>query len=213
MNKIVLLLLASCCWLHSQPLEYNDPGIYVSGTHFPYLADATDFLHLDFRNTRAVDIGEGWQALRDGKGKSIRRNRNGDFQMATEVTLEWQHALDSEHWVVAYTWFWTAASSSSEEIVQLFEAHEGSVYITQQIRIDTHHGGRAVGARFEEKNKLLTAKAVSYVQGEGRCCPSLMSAVSFRWDGQQFRRVHAKRVPLPKGDSAASLGQKPGASS
>ena len=43
-----------------------------------------------------------------------------------------------------------------------------------------------------------TAKAVDYADFEGRCCPSWMSVVPFRWDGKQFQRIQAKRVPLPK---------------
>jgi hypothetical protein len=196
MNKFALFLfLAVMPCLFSRSLKTEDYNVYVSRPNVLFAADVSDFDRLDFANTRAVGRDGEWQELKRGRG--VARPNYGGLRGRTEVTLGWQHPLDAEHWVVDYGWIWIAGSSSSSEFVQVFERRGDNVYITQEIEADTHHGGTPVGAWFNADKNLLTVKAVNYAPLEGRCCPSLMGVVTFRWDGNQFRRISAKRVPLP----------------
>jgi hypothetical protein len=197
MNRFafLLLLVAPPC-LVSQTLKNNDLNVYITRASVLFAAGIGDFSQMDFANARAVHVdGDGeWQALKRGRGRTKDASRVG----SVEVWLRWQQALDARHWVVDYDWEWIAGSSSQSNIVQVVELREGKVYITQEIEVDTHHGGHAVGAWFNAGRKRLTVKAVNYAPFEGRCCPSLMGVVTFVWDGTRFHRITAKRVPLPK---------------
>jgi hypothetical protein len=207
MNKpvILLLLLAVMPFLFSEKLKEEDVGVYVMRTTSLFATGVSDFDNLRFANIWAVYLGEhgkkeDWLTLKKGTGKAVYRDRNGGFDGAFDVSLEWQYGLDPEHRVVDYGWEWVGGSSSHSEIVQVLELRDHKVFITQQIQVDTHHSGGTAGAWFNPNKKLLVVKAVAYAGSEGRCCPSLMDIVNFRWDGEQFHRVGRKRVPLPKED-------------
>src|SRR5262249_3696066 len=196
MNKFaaLLLLLATSLRGYTQGPKPDDFNVYVTPrTSKLFVSGVSDFSRLDLANLRAMHIASGeWQKLKKGEGVT-RPGEGGRI----EVTLGWQRALDPEHWVADYSWIWIAGSSSSSDIIHVLELRDGKVYVTQEIEADTHHGGKAVGAWFDSNKKLLTVKAVNYAPGEGRCCPSLMGVVTFRWNGKQFRPMRAKRVPLP----------------
>lgn len=200
MNKLApLLLLAAMPCMLSQSLKTEGLNVYVTRANRLFASNVSDLTHVDFANLRAVEIENSeWQDLRNGKGKSFTDIGEGIHER-TEVWLKWAQALDDEHAVVDYSWFWAAGSSNSSEIVQLFELRDGKVYTTQQIETITHHGGRAVGAWFDANKKLLTVKAVAS-SGNGRCCPTHMNVVVFRWDGTRFRRISSKVLPLPEGN-------------
>jgi len=199
MNKMVFLFLvvAMTC-VFSQSLktkDLEDLNVFVTRGNRLFASNISDITHVDFANLRAVNIDGGeWQELRKGKGKTIRKEDDPGF---VEVRLNWAHTLNDDHWVVDYGWFEVAGSSNSYEVVQLFELRDGKLYITQQIEAVTHHGGKAVGAWFNTNKDLLTVKAVAD-SPNGRCCPTHMNVVVFRWDGTEFRRVSAKAVPLPE---------------
>ena len=204
MNKFAsVLLLAVLPYLAPQTLKTEDLNIFVVRNPCLVREQVSDLSKIDFANMRAVHVGEygeidTWQALRRGRGKTVDRDRDGNFEGATDVRLAWQEPLDAEHWIADYEWEWVGGSSSHSDIVQVFELRDSMLFITQQIEADTHHGGRVVGGRFNTATKLLTVKAVDYADREGRCCPSLMDVATFRWDGKQFHRISAKIVPLPK---------------
>jgi len=197
----LLLLLGAPC-LVPQTLTKEDLHVYLTHASALFAAHTEDFSKLDFANMKALQVETGeWQELKQGRGKTAGGSRVG----TVEVWFSWQHRLDSEHWVAAYDWMWTAGSSSQSSIVQVFERRGDKVFITQQIEVDTHHGGRAVGAWFDPARRVLTVKAVNYAPFEGRCCPSLMGVVDFRWQGQRFHRTDAKRVLLPGSRANSSL--------
>jgi hypothetical protein len=197
MTKLAFLLLVTvtpCVFSQSLKTEkLEDLNIYVTCGNWLFASNISDLTRVDFANLRVVNIDGGeWQELRKGKGKSTREDGS-----RTEVWLNWAQALNDDHWVVDYGWFEAAGSSNSVDIVQLFELRDAKVYITQQIEVITHHGGKAVGAWLDVNKKLLTVKAVAS-SGKGRCCPTHMNVVVFGGNGTQFRRVSAKTVPLPE---------------
>jgi hypothetical protein len=199
MNKLAFLaFFAVVPTMFTQSLKTEDFNIFVSAPISRlYSESVSDFGKMDLANMRALQALDGkWQELKKGSGES--RFRDGGLTGTTSVWLDWQRPLDDEHWVAAYGWLWVAGTSSSSEIVQVFELRNGKVYITQEIEADIHHGGKPVGAWFDSRKKLLTVKAVNYAPLEGRCCPSLMGVVTFRWDGKRLRAIRAKHVPLPQ---------------
>jgi hypothetical protein len=204
MNKLYFFLIfAAASSLLPQTLENEDLNIHTERLALRFASNVADLNDLDLANMPAVRIESGQtiaesQLLKRGKGTTVSVDRDSGLQHSTEVSLAWSRALDAHHMVASYEWEWVAASSSHSDFVQVFELHNGKVFVTQQIEADTHHGGRAVGAAFNGDKQELTVKAVNYAAREGRCCPSLMGVVVFRWDGQQFHRIHASRVPLPK---------------
>ena len=125
-------------------------------------------------------------------GKRLDGKANG----FTEVRLVWQRNMDSLHLVVAYDWSWTAASSSQSQIVQIFELRDGKLLIVQQIEADTHHGGQEVGAKLNSTSHLLTVKTVELNSPKGRCCPTHIDVVTFRWEQSKFRRISAHQIPF-----------------
>lgn len=206
MNKLMaLLFLAVVLCLPARSVDNQDSGVSVAQTSALLDGQASDIKDVDLANRPAVFLGrhgrvELRQTLRNGHG----RRPWSESQGSQEVKLAWHHPLDSRHLVAAYEWEWIAASSSQSAVVQVFELRESGLYITQQIDADMHHGGRAVGARFNPETGLLTVKAVSYAPREGRCCPSLMSIDTFRWNGRQFRPIRTTRVSLPADADPAS---------
>jgi hypothetical protein len=100
--------------------------------------------------------------------------------------------------IADYQWEWLAGSSSQEDVVQVLETSGGRVLITQQIQINTHHGGHSVGASYDPRRRVLTCSGADLDPPEGRCCPSLMDVVTFRWNGAKFVRVSGKRHSLPE---------------
>ena len=174
----------------------DDLHVYVQDESFLFAKDVSELSKLDLHNGVALLLEHNKiydrERLKKGTGKTGRTLRGG----SREVHLEWLYRIDDSHIVANYSWEWIAGSSSQSEIVQVFHFSGNEVFVTQQIKIDMHHGGGAVGAYFNFRRKLLLAKAVAYGFGEGRCCPSLMDIVTFRWDGERFRRVNRQRVPL-----------------
>ncbi len=200
MNKLAFFLLVTAMpGEFSQSLKTADLehlNVYLTRANRLFASNISDLTHVDFANLQAVEIDGGeWQKLRNGKGKSIHKE---DIPGFVEVWLNWAHALNEDHWVADYSWFWAAGTSNSSEIVQVFELRDGKVYITQQIEAVTHHGGRSVAAWFNANKKLLTVKAVESDSPKGRCCPTKMNVLVFRWEGKQFRCISAKTVPLPE---------------
>jgi hypothetical protein len=203
MNRLALvLLISSAVCLAAQKLKQDDLNIYVTHTSALFASNVSDFDHLDVRNSRAVHIdsdghkGE-WQALKQGRGKTDYVTNYGVYQGGTEVDIGWIRRIDSEHMVVDYGWVWMAGSSSQSDIVQVFELRDGKVFITQQIEADTHGGDTAAGVRFDERTKRLIVKAVELDSPNGRCCPTRLNVVVFRWDGGKFRQISARQVPIP----------------
>jgi len=203
MNKFAFVLfLAVAPCLFSQKLKDDDLNVYVTHSSSLFASNISDFHHLDLSNLRAVFIEASgsrgqWQALKNGKGKTVDINRYGEFEGATDVALAWQQPLDAKHWLAAYDWEWVGGSSSHSQIVQVFELRDGKVFITQQIEADTHHGGAAVGAVLNPSKKTLVVRAVELDSPKGRCCPTQINVVAFAWTGKQFRRVSAFRMPNP----------------
>jgi hypothetical protein len=202
MNKLALLLLVTampCVYSQSLKTEgLEQLNVFVTHGNRLFASNISDLTQVDFKNLRAVNIDRGqWQELKNGKGKSATNIGDGLYEF-TEVRLTWGHRLDDDHWVVDYSWFWAAGSSNSSEIIQVFELRGGKVYITQQIEAVTHHGGRAMGVRFDPRKKLLTLKAVESDSPKGRCCPTKINILVFGWDGAQFRHISAKTVPFPE---------------
>jgi hypothetical protein len=198
MNKLALLLLVTAMpCVFSQSLKSKDLAqlnVFITRGNWLFASNISDLTHVDFANLRAVNIDDGeWQELRRGKGKTILEDGS-----RTEVWLRWRHALNDNHWVAGYGWFEAAGSSNSSEVVQVLELRDRKVYITQQIEAVTHHGGKSAGAWFDTKKNLLTVKAVESDSPKGRCCPTHMNVVVFRWDGNRFRRISAKTVPIPQ---------------
>jgi hypothetical protein len=202
MNKLILLLLVTvmpCVFLQSlKTADLEGRNVFVTRGNRLFASNISEVRQMDFANLRAVNIDSGeWQELKNGKGKSLTNVGEG-LHESTEVWLTWIHELDDSHWVADYDWEWIAGSSSHSNIFQVFELREGTVYITQQIEAVTHHGGRFTGAWFDTNKKLLTVKAVESDSPKGRCCPTHMNVVVFRWDGKQFRGISAKTLPLRK---------------
>jgi hypothetical protein len=172
-------------------------------THCALKLRAQSAVDISLRNSRVVTCDAGdiiWaQRLRNGRGSSEDRLPNGSLNVRTDARLKWAHVLDRDHLIVAHWWVWVAASSSSSEYVQVIERQEDRWVVVQQIEMDIHHGGNAVGADYDAARKTLITRAVHYADGEGRCCPSLMDVVTFRWNGARFIRRQSKRVPLAKG--------------
>ena len=198
MNKLAfLLLVAAMPCVFSQSLKTEELNVYMTRSNWLFASDVADLAHVDFANLRAIEIEDGqWQELRKGRGKSATSIGDGLHQF-TEVWLTWVYQLDAQHSVVDYEWEWVVGSSSHSNVVQVFELRDRKVYITQQIEADIHHGGDAVGAWFNADKKLLTVKAVAD-SPQGRCCPTEMNVLILRWEGNKFRRISAKTVPLPK---------------
>jgi hypothetical protein len=198
MNKLAFLLLVAVMpFVFSQSLKTQDLeqlNVFVTRGNRLFASNISDLTYVDFANLRAVNIDGGeWQELRKGEGKTIRKEDAPGF---VEVRLNWVRALNDDHWVVDYGWFEAAGSSNSFAVVQLFERRDGKLYITQQIEAIMHHGGRSVGAWFNANKKQLTVKAVELDSPKGRCCPTRMNVLVFRWDGTQFRCISVKTVPL-----------------
>ncbi len=196
----VLLFIAAPS-LFSQKIKGDNLNVYVTHASSLVASKVSDFHHLDLANLRAVFIELGgqrgqWQALKHGKGKTVEINRHGVFEGATDVILAWQQQLDPTHWLAAYDWEWVGGSSSHSQVVQVFELHDGKVFITQQIEADTHHGGRAVGAILNREKKTLVVRAVELDSPKGRCCPTYINVVAFIWTGSEFRRVSSRQIPI-----------------
>lgn len=197
---IVLFLAAPL--LIAQTLKQEDLNVYVTHTHLLFASKVSGLDQVDLRNTRAVYVeGEGrkgeWQALKRGRGKTENISRYGVFEGATEVILGWKYWLDARHMVVDYGWVWIGGSSSQSDIVQVLEWQDGKVWVTQQIEADTHGATGIAGAWFDPKTKRLTVKAVELDSPQGRCCPTHINIVVFRWDGRKFRQMRARQVPMP----------------
>lgn len=203
MNKLVLLLGASAICLASQELKLSDQNVYVTNTSSLFASDVSSFNQMNFGNSRAVYIepdghkGE-WQTLRKGRGKTKHISHYGVFEGAEDVILGWSRQVDFEHVVVDYGWIWTGGSSSQSDVVQVFELRDGKVFITQQIEADTHGGGTAAGATFDQKTKQLIVKSVELDSPRGRCCPTHLNIVVFRWEQGKFRPFSSRQVPMPK---------------
>lgn len=197
-----VLLCIAAPGLVSQKIKSNDLNVYVTQASSLFASNISDFHNLDLANLRAVFIEPGgqrgqWQALKHGKGKTVDINRYGVFEGATDVTLAWKQPIDAIHWLAAYDWEWIGGSSSHSQIVQVFELRGDSVFVTQQIEADTHHGGRAAGATFNQEKKTLIVRAVELDSPKGRCCPTYINVVAFRWTGSRFQQVSSHRVPIP----------------
>jgi hypothetical protein len=182
----------------------DDLNIYVTRSFSLFASNVSDIHHVDFANHPAVFLksptnnGER-QVLKQGRGKStyvLGRSLEGTAWGTSEVRLKWQRALDPDHWIVGYHWYWTAASSSQSEILQVFELRDGKVFITQQIEADLH-GGRSIGAMLNPRSRRLTVKSVELNSPNGRCCPTYINTVVFDWTGERFRRISAHRAPVP----------------
>jgi hypothetical protein len=204
MNKLALaLLLAATPLLFPQTLKNEDLGIDISNKPGLFLRKISDFSKMDLKNTRAVYLGyDGkigeWQALERGRGKTVEFDRQGNAMggNSTEVRLRWQRSLDAEHQLAAYEWEWVGGSSSQSILVQVLELRGDAVFVTQQIEADAH--GTGADAILNTTTKRLTVKALIFTEGDANCCPSMLSTVVFHWDGKQFRRAGARRVPIPK---------------
>ena len=203
MNKLALavLLAAAPCILPRMPKQ-EDLNVYVANTHSLFASKVSGLDQVDLPNSRAVYIeGDGrkgeWQALKRGRGKTEDVSRYGMFEGATEVIFGWRYWLDAQHMVVDYGWVWSSGSSSQSDIVQVLEWQNGKVWITQQIEADSYGGGAIAGAWFDPKTKRLTVKAVELDSPKGRCCPTHINIVAFRWDGGKFRQVSARQAPMP----------------
>ena len=203
MKKLLFILLfLAAQLLTAQTLKQEDLNVYVARTHLLFASKVSGLDQVDFRNTRAVYVeadgrkGE-WQALKRGRGKTENISRYGVFEGGTEVIFGWKYWLDARHIVVDYEWVWMAGSSSQSDIVQVLEWQDGKVWITQQIEVDTHGATGIAGVRFNPRTKRLTVKAVELDSPNGRCCPTHINIVAFRWDGGRFRQMRARQVPMP----------------
>jgi hypothetical protein len=203
MYKFVsVLFLIAAPSLFPQKTKGDNLNVYVTHASSLFASNVLDFHHFDLANLRAVFIEPSgqrgqWQALKDGRGKTVDINRNGEFEGATDVILAWQQPIDATHWLAAYDWEWVGGSSSHSQIVQVFELRGDSVFITQQIEADTHHGGRAVGATLNKEKQTLIVRAVELDSPKGRCCPTYINVVAFRWTGSRFQQVSSRQVPIP----------------
>jgi hypothetical protein len=130
------------------------------------------------------------------KGEDDYTSYYGLYEGGVEVELGWWRQLDPTHAVVDYLWTDGNGSSNQSEIVQVFELRDGKVFITQQVEADTH-GGDTAGARFDETTKRLIVKAVELDSPNGRCCPTHLNVVVFRWEGREFRQISARQTPIP----------------
>lgn len=204
MNHLVrLLVLLAVPSLAAQSLKNEDLGVVVVNKTGLFAAQVADFSKMDLANTRAVNLGshgeiEEWQALKRGKGTTVYTSRSGVYEGMTEARFKWRRALDNEHWLALYGWTWASGSSNSSLLAQVMEPRGEKVFITQQIEANAHGAGADVA--FDPATKLLTVKAVGFTPSDAHCCPSFLGVVTFRWDGQRFVRVGAKRVPIPKQD-------------
>jgi hypothetical protein len=197
----VLFLIAAPC-LFSQKTKADNLNVYVTPASSLFASHVLNFHHLDLANLRAVFIEPGgergkWQTLKNGKGKTVDINRYGEFEGATDVILAWQQVIDATHWLAAYDWEWIGGSSSHSQIIQVFEIRGDRVFVTQQIEADTHHGGKATGATLSKEKKTLIVKAVELDSPKGRCCPTYINVVAFRWTGSRFQQVSSHQVPIP----------------
>jgi hypothetical protein len=199
---LFILLVFAAPFVIAQKLKQEDLNVYVTHTHSLFASQVSGFDQVDLRNSRAVHIapdgrkGE-WQALKRGKGKTEYVSRYGVFEGATEVDFGWRYWLDAQRMVVDYGWVWSGGSSNQSDIVQVLEWRDGRVWITQQIEADTYGGGTIAGAWFDQNAKRLTVKAVELGSPNGRCCPTHINVVVFRWDGGKFRQERARQVPMP----------------
>jgi hypothetical protein len=198
MRKLaLLLLLAAVPCVFPETLKTEDLGVFVTKTNSLFASQVFDFAQLDFANRRAVDANDGsWQELKHGKGKTVCRNKYGEWGGVTEVELWWRKPLDPQHFLVVYFWSEASGSSSQSVLVQVMESRGDRVFITQQIEAEAH--GAGADAHFNTATRLLTVKAVGFTRADAHCCPSFLGVVTFRWDGIQFRRVSAKKALLPK---------------
>ena len=83
------------------------------------------------------------------------------------------------------------------KLFRSFELRGNSVFVTQQIEADIHHGGRAAGATLNIEKKTLIVRAVEFDSPKGHCCPTYISVVAFRWTGSRFQQVSSRQVPIP----------------
>ena len=202
MNHLArLLVLLAVSSLAAQSLKNEDLGISITNKPQLFVAEILDVKKMDLANRKAVFLNRGRVMervkLSHGGGTRIYRFDDG-FSENTEVKLGWQMPLARELWLAYYEWGWYMASSAHSGAVQVFELREGKVFIIQQIAFDMHHGGHAVGASFDPKRKILTVRSVPFDSPKGRCCPIYINTVTFRWDGQRFVRISAKRAPISK---------------
>ena len=200
-----LLLLAVLPAVASQSLKNEDLGVNVISKPGLFASHVSDFSKMDLANMRAVNLGvygelEEWQKLKHGRGRTVAFGADGQVLAGnqTDVRLESHEMLDADHQLVVYWWQWVGGSSSQSLIVQVLELRGDKVFIAQQIEADAHGAGAA--AAFNPKTRLLTVKAVGFAENDGHCCPSFLGVVTFRWDGQRFVRIRARRAPIPKQD-------------
>lgn len=202
MNQFAgLLIFVVLPFLVPQALK-KDLGITITYKPRLFAADVTDIAKMGLANRQAVllDHGKVLEKVKLKQGRGTKTTRLGEegYSEKTEVQIGWQKSLGQDHRLAYYEWGWYAASSSQSGVVQVFELRDGKVSITQQIDFDMHHGGHAVGASFDPNSRTITVRSVPYESPDGRCCPTYINIVTFRWDGQLFVSVRARRAPLPQ---------------
>jgi hypothetical protein len=205
MNHIARFLIVALLPSFAIPSEKIDWGIDVESKRHTFAMNVADINQLDLANMNAFYLVEGKTEerllLRRGKANRIYYFvDDNSVSGSTKVTFRWKKPLDEQRFLAYYEWGWYAGGSDQGGIIQVFEISEAKVSITQQIYFNMHAGARAVGAIFDANAQTLTVKSVPFFSPGGRCCPSHLNTITFRWDGQRFVRVGAKLAPIPKHD-------------
>ncbi len=186
--------------LGKQPNTDKGFSIEVTEPNYSHQQSAHDLQRNTICGLRAIIFDSNGSIMDSARLRDCRfdgdRRIQGTSGIREHVSVElgFLHPLSRQDGaataVADFHWGWIVASSSQSEAVQVFELSDHRLRIVQQIEFNVHHGWPRAGASFDPKTDLLTVRAVRNDPANGRCCPSILDVVAYRWSGNRFIEVH-----------------------
>ena len=176
--------------------EKSRPTLKICYPHYSYPETLASLRRLDLKDSEVVTFDEG------GRPGPKAHLRAGKCEVRFKETsywlgLKWSMVLqnepsETEIAVAQFDLVETAGSSSDYGVVQVFQLKEGRLSVVQQILFNTR-GSAKVGATLDARSNTLTIRGV---HGWEHCCPTELDVVRFRIDGDLFKLMGHRKVPL-----------------
>jgi hypothetical protein len=189
--------LVLACTLALAAPSREKPTFDITQPDYRYPVTVNSLQEIDFNNFKLAYFYRGRPdpMFQLRAGKFARKYEIGGYD---QVGLESVEFFDFRNHVFAHalvTFWWVTAggSTSSSQVVQVFELSDGHPVVVQQIVFNAR--GLGASSRFELGTQKLTIRGV---HGWEHCCPTTLDEGTFEWNGAVFKITTYHSIPMPR---------------